>query len=53
MKSYDVVDMKGNYLANFIYSGDAIGYCHVKGLPSDCIVIKTKECNCNNVSSSK
>jgi len=46
MKSYDVNDNKGNYVANFISRGHAIGFCHVLGVGFENIVEKTKECNC-------
>lgn len=52
MKSYNVYDQKGNYIANFIYSGHAIGFCHTLGLPMDSIKEHQTECDhdcCNNL----
>lgn len=49
---YYVLSIKDEWLATFKYSGDAIGYCHSKGLPLNKIVTKKIEnhkCECENL----
>ena len=46
-KIYYIMDLKGDWIATFRYSGDAIGYCHSKGIQTSSIVIK-EICNCKD-----